>query len=181
MNKQNGFTLIELVVVITILGILAATALPRFVNLQGDARRAKLQAAQGAISGASALVHGKALVVAGQGAQACPATGGTATVTPGGGGNVCTERGLTALTNMYPAANVDRNGIAYAAGLAEGNNNAQFQADLIAKGYTVDLVGVAVRVRVSGATTPAQCQFTYTAPAANGAAPVISQALVTGC
>ena len=180
MNKQSGFTLIELVVVITILGILAATALPRFVNLQGEARRAKLQAAEGAISAAAALVHGKALVRAGQGPLACPA-GGTENVTATGGGNVCTERGLTALTFGYPQANVNRNGIVYAAGLAEGNNNAQFQADLVAKGYTVALVGAAVRVRISGATTPGQCQFTDTAPAAAGAAPVISQALTTGC
>ncbi|MGL4893853.1 MAG: type II secretion system protein, partial [Shewanella sp.] len=38
MKKQQGFTLIELVVVIIILGILAVTAAPKFINLQGDAR-----------------------------------------------------------------------------------------------------------------------------------------------
>ena len=40
MKKQNGFTLIELVVVIVILGILAATALPKFVDLSGEAEGA---------------------------------------------------------------------------------------------------------------------------------------------
>ncbi|MDW3189737.1 type II secretion system protein, partial [Vibrio sp. Vb0932] len=43
MKKQTGFTLIELVVVIVILGILAVTAAPRFLNLQNDAREARLE------------------------------------------------------------------------------------------------------------------------------------------
>lgn len=62
MKRQGGFTLIELVVVIVILGILAVTAAPRFLNLQGDARKASLQGLKGAMDGAAGIVYGKAAV-----------------------------------------------------------------------------------------------------------------------
>ncbi|WP_341661290.1 type II secretion system protein [Vibrio sp.] len=62
MKKQAGFTLIELVVVIVILGILAVTAAPRFLNLQGDARGAALQGLKGAIDGAAGVIYGKAAI-----------------------------------------------------------------------------------------------------------------------
>ena len=62
MKRQGGFTLIELVVVIVILGILAVTAAPRFLNLQDDARAASLQGLKGAIDGAAGIVYGKAAI-----------------------------------------------------------------------------------------------------------------------
>ncbi|HBM50110.1 type II secretion system protein [Marinobacter sp. UBA3607] len=56
-RKEKGFTLIELVMVIVILGILAAFALPRFADLGGDAREASIKGAQGAVKSASAIAH----------------------------------------------------------------------------------------------------------------------------
>lgn len=54
-NNQKGFTLIELVVVIVILGILAATALPKFIDMSGQATQAAVQGVAGALSSGSAV------------------------------------------------------------------------------------------------------------------------------
>ena len=57
MKNSKGFTLIELVVVIVILGILAAVALPRFMNATKDAHRAAVEGAGGALASAVVLVR----------------------------------------------------------------------------------------------------------------------------
>ena len=60
--KTKGFTLIELIVVIVILGVLAATAAPKFINLKSDAQTATLEAIKASMEGAAALVHSKSLI-----------------------------------------------------------------------------------------------------------------------
>ncbi|MBG9990066.1 MULTISPECIES: prepilin-type N-terminal cleavage/methylation domain-containing protein [Pseudoalteromonas] len=61
-NKQAGFTLVELIIVIVILGILAVTAAPRFLNLQGDANASTLEGLQGSIRSGMNIVNGKSII-----------------------------------------------------------------------------------------------------------------------
>jgi MSHA pilin protein MshA len=103
-DNQAGFTLIELVVVITIFGILAAFAVPRFASLEVEARSAATQALAGSVRSAAALSHALWL------AQSQPAT-------------VSMEGAIITLANGYPnLATIDDtlsdlSGFSFAAGV----------------------------------------------------------------
>ena len=62
MKRSAGFTLIELVIVIVILGILAITAAPKFLNLQGDARESTLKGMKAAMESSASIVYSKAVI-----------------------------------------------------------------------------------------------------------------------
>jgi len=152
--KNKGFTLIELVVVIVILGIMAAIAVPKFVDLQTEARTSVIQGVEGSLRSAAALVYSKSLIEGEENLNE--------SATPS-----VTVEGQTVTTHFgYPNAGTagtpPTGGIMNAVNLQGGN-------------FTVTGDGSAVTISLR-----ANCQVVYTESTGAGNPPDI-QPTTTGC
>ncbi|WP_429155247.1 prepilin-type N-terminal cleavage/methylation domain-containing protein [Aeromonas media] len=103
MKKQSGFTLIELVIVIIILGILAVTAAPKFLNLQDDARLAAANGVKASLQSSSQLVYSKAAILGIESTSGAVSVAG-ATVNTKFGYPVNTDAGKTVALDGWSGA-----------------------------------------------------------------------------
>ncbi len=158
-HLQKGFTLIELVIVITIVSILAAIALPRFINAQRDARIAKAQAIYGSMRSAAALAKARCeldlAAIATTPAPTCTASGGTANM----------DGVAVTMVNRYPTAN--------ASGIDAAIQLTDPAADGIDPAGGGSGAGAVRTYDIAGGTSP-NCRVSYTAPVSAGSAPVIA-------
>ena len=154
-NTKTGFTLIELVVTLSVIAILAALALPRYIALQTQARVAKTQAIFGGIRSAAALAHAQVLA--------------TNTVTSGPT-SISMEGVTVNIVNGYPTA--DANGIVTATQMNP-------LADQITISGGGPNAGDLLTININGGTA-GTCTVTYQASAAANTSPGIGSN-TTGC
>ena len=155
MKRSAGFTLIELIIVIVILGILAVTAAPKFINLQNDARTSTVNGLKGAVEAASSMTYSKA-IIAGQDKLAS----GSATIN---GTSVALVYGYPAATSAGIALVIDASSADWTGTTVSGTPNS----------YVLTPAGM-----TSGAS--ATCKVTYVESASSSAAPT-TIAVTTGC
>jgi MSHA pilin protein MshA len=149
---------VELVTVILILGVLAAVALPRYADLQGKAREAKVKGVAGSIQSAASLAKASAM-----------ANGNSC----GADSTISMEGRTINLNNCYPQALTSfTDGIMGAANISTND------------GWTVGgggaTAGTALTLQLAGGSTPANCAISYAAPASANAAPAVSYT-TSGC
>jgi MSHA pilin protein MshA len=151
-NKQTGFTLIELIMVIVILGVLSAFALPRFADLGGEAREASISGLAGSLKAASNIAHAQTLASGSAHDAVADLEGASVT-----------------MIGFYPTA--DAAGIDLAAQVDTTN-------DYSASGGGIGLSAARVYSLTGGSGT---CQVTYTSASANTGQVSTVVADVTGC
>jgi MSHA pilin protein MshA len=157
LKNARGFTLIEFIVIITIMAILSAIAFTKYINIQTQARVSKALAIFGTVRTAANLAKASCVLdTAGVNpSPTCTQTGGTVNM----------DGTAVDMVYLYPAAT--------AAGII-----AATQLDVTYDGITI-VAGNPLLITINGATTPANCAISYT-QAVSGAAPTMTLT-TSGC
>ena len=173
-SKNQGFTLIELIIVIVILGILAVTAAPKFINLSGDARAATIDAAAGSIKSANNLVNARAL------AQSKEKIAKTVSGTKPKVGEIDINYGYAIAGELKDALDFEDDAYEF-----RYNNATQASANVVAVFPNGATLGSSATIAVDSdgeVTTTGydQCYVTYTEAASAGAKPRVV-VVTSGC
>ena len=162
MKRSAGFTLIELIIVIVILGILAVTAAPKFMNMQGDARAATVNSMKGSIVSSAAMVNAKAII---QGKDKSSSVTGVSAAN-------------TTVQTIYGYPTAGHDGIGRVLDFGSSAIPSA-DGDIGDWNVTSQSSGTYV-VAPKGMTSTGNCSITYTAPATSTASPTYT-VTTTGC
>jgi len=160
LSTSRGFTLLEFAVVVTVVGVLMAVAVPRLADLQTPARQSQLKSTLGALRSAAALFHAQCVTrLARDGSNSCAVLAVEGATIEGAGG--------------YPAATLK--GIATMAGL---RTNSETESGFVLSERRNETPAALV-IEIPG-PTPGGCRLLYREPATPGAAPDI-EVISTPC
>jgi MSHA pilin protein MshA len=178
-QQQRGFTLIELIIVIVILGILAVTAAPKFIDIQSDAQASTMQGVKAALQGGSQLVYAKS-AIAGEQNNANNDDGATtrtddveiATI------RIETEFGYPDADNMTEAMINGWADLNFTAVTGDWVFTDSSDAAVVAGSFVITPLGVAAVAAADPANT--KCQVVYTNTGIAGASPTLLSE-IEGC